>query len=82
MRIGGRRKRAACLTNLPKDSVVKECFTTAGASNRQGFLASSTCWQFHGQRRAAEALEADRDDMKELEQAEKQLLKKPEGKGE
>ena len=37
---------------------------------------------FDGQRRAAEAVEADRDDMKELEEAEKKLLKKPEGKGE
>ncbi|NBR86220.1 MAG: hydroxyacid dehydrogenase [Proteobacteria bacterium] len=37
---------------------------------------------FDGQRRTAEALEADRDDMKELEEAEKKLLKRPENKGE
>jgi hypothetical protein len=37
---------------------------------------------FDEQRRAAEALEADREDVKELEAAEKKLLKKPEGKGE
>ncbi len=82
MRIGGCRKRTVCLTNLPNDSVVKECFTTAGARNRQGFLDISIRWQFHGHRRSVEALEADRDDMKELEEAERKLLKKPEGKAE
>jgi hypothetical protein len=63
-------------------SVVKDSFTTGAAGNRQAFLDSSTGWKCSEQRRAAEALEADRDDVKELEAAEKKLLKTPEGKGE
>ena len=60
------------------DSVVKDSFTTDGGGNRQGILGSSNGWENGEQRRAAEALEADSEDVKELEAAEKKLLKKPE----
>jgi hypothetical protein len=45
-------------------------------------LAERRYETFDTQRRATEALEADRDDMKELEEAEKKLLKTSEDKGE
>jgi hypothetical protein len=45
-------------------------------------LAEKHYETFDQQRRTVEALEADRADVKELEAAEKELLKKPEGKAE
>ena len=73
--------------NIPRwyscgdNSVVKESFTTGASGNRQGALDSSSGWSGGEQRHGAEALEADRGDVKELEAAEKKLLKPPEGNG-
>ncbi len=64
---------------LPKGSVAKELLTTAAEGNRQGFLDRSNRRQFDDQRRTADKLEAERQDMNALEAAEKKRLKKPEG---
>lgn len=56
------------------NSVVKESFTTGAGGNRQGFLDSSNRWRFDEHRRSAEALEADREDVKQLAGVRKQMV--------
>lgn len=62
----------------------RKVLKTAGSVSHEDMkkIAERRYEQFDEQRRAAEALAADREDVAELEAAEKKLLKKPEGKGE
>lgn len=56
--------------------------STAAMGNCQGILDGSIRRQLHDSYRAAKPLEADSEDVKTLAEAENQLLKKPEDKGE
>jgi hypothetical protein len=58
---------------------MKESFMGAFGTNGQGLLDSSNRWQFDDQRRAADALEVERQEVNELEAAKKTTFTKPEG---
>ena len=64
---------------LAADSVIKESLITAadGSHEQMKTIAEQRYAQFDESRRNAEALEADREDIKSLEDAEKKLTKKP-----